>query len=50
MLRDSLQLANFFAIFISARIHGKNKKQRALFIVDKLYGTVVAYLKDPQSP
>lgn len=32
------------------RVRGKNRKQRALFIVDKLYDTLVAYLDDPQSP
>ncbi len=32
------------------RVKGKNRKQRALFIVDKLYDTLVAYLNDPQSP
>ena len=32
------------------RIRGKNKKQRALFIVDKLYEQMVAYLADPESP
>ena len=32
------------------RVRGKNRKQRALFIVDKLYDTLLTYLDDPQSP
>jgi integrase/recombinase XerD len=32
------------------RIHGKNKKQRALFLVDKLYDHMVAYCAHPESP
>lgn len=32
------------------RIRGKNKKQRALFVVDSLYDELCAYLRDPQSP
>jgi len=32
------------------RIHGKNKKQRALFVVDKLYDHMVAYCAHPESP
>ncbi|GAH73432.1 unnamed protein product, partial [marine sediment metagenome] len=32
------------------RVKGKNRKQRALFVVDKLYDTLVEYLNDPQSP
>ena len=32
------------------RICGKNKKQRALFVVDKLYDVLTDYLKDPESP
>ena len=32
------------------RVHGKNKRQRALFIVDKLYDTLTSYLEHPQSP
>lgn len=32
------------------RVRGKNKKQRALFVVDTLYDQLCAYLKDPQSP
>ena len=32
------------------RVKGKNRKQRALFVVDKLHDTLVAYLSDPQSP
>jgi len=31
-------------------VHGKGRKQRALFIVDKLYDNLVAYLKRPVSP
>ncbi len=31
-------------------IHGKGKKQRALFVVDKLYDNLIAYLNHPQSP
>ncbi len=32
------------------RVRGKNKKQRALFVVDSLYDELCAYLKDPRSP
>ena len=32
------------------RVKGKNRKQRALFVVDKLYDTLIEYLNDPQSP
>jgi len=32
------------------RVKGKNRKQRALFIVDKLYDNLIAYLSHPQSP
>lgn len=32
------------------RIHGKGNKERALFVVDKLYGNLVDYLSHPQSP
>ena len=32
------------------RIRGKNKKQRALFVVDNLYDELCAYLADSQSP
>ena len=32
------------------RVKGKNRKQRALFVVDKLYDSLVEYLNDPQSP
>ena len=32
------------------RIHGKNKKQRALFVVDRLFDQLVTYLAHPQSP
>ena len=32
------------------RVKGKNRKQRALFIVDKLYDNLIAYLAHPQSP
>jgi integrase/recombinase XerD len=32
------------------RVRGKNKKQRALFVVDSLYDEFCAYLKDPDSP
>lgn len=31
-------------------IHGKGKKQRALFVVDKLYDNLVNYLNHPKSP
>jgi integrase/recombinase XerD len=31
-------------------VKGKNRKQRALFVVDKLYDTLIEYLDDPQSP
>lgn len=32
------------------RIQGKGKKERALFVVDKLYDNLCAYLEHPQSP
>ena len=32
------------------RIRGKNKKQRALFVVDRLFDQLVGYLAHPQSP
>lgn len=32
------------------RVRGKNKKQRALFVVDVLYDELCAYLADPGSP
>jgi len=32
------------------RVKGKNRKQRALFIVDRLYDNLIAYLAHPQSP
>jgi len=32
------------------RVKGKNRKQRALFVVDKLYDNLIAYLSHPQSP
>ena len=32
------------------RIRGKNKKQRALFVVDRLFDTMARYLAHPQSP
>lgn len=32
------------------RVRGKNKKQRALFVVDSLYDELCFYLKDPLSP
>jgi integrase/recombinase XerD len=32
------------------RVRGKNKKQRALFVVDALYDETCAYLEDPRSP
>ena len=31
-------------------VHGKGRKQRALFVVDKLYDHLVHYLAQPQSP
>ena len=31
-------------------VHGKGRKQRALFVVDKLYHNLVAYLKRPVAP
>ena len=31
-------------------IHGKDRKQRALFVVDKLYDNLLNYLAHPQSP
>jgi len=30
------------------RVKGKNRRQRALFVVDKLYDTLIGYLDDPQ--
>jgi site-specific recombinase XerD len=32
------------------RIRGKNKKQRALFVVDRLFDTLIRYLNHPLSP
>ena len=32
------------------RIRGKNKKQRALFVVDRLFDALIRYLTHPQSP
>ncbi len=32
------------------RVRGKNKKQRALFVVDSLYDELCSYLKKPDSP
>lgn len=32
------------------RVRGKNRKQRALFVVDRLYGNLITYLAHPQSP
>lgn len=32
------------------RVRGKGQKQRALFVVDKLYQNLVAYLAHPESP
>ncbi len=32
------------------RVRGKNKKQRALFVVDKLYDEITSYLEHPESP
>ena len=32
------------------RVKGKNRKQRALFVVDKLYDNLIAYLSHPESP
>ncbi len=32
------------------RVRGKNKKQRALFVVDKLYDNLMEYLSHPESP
>jgi len=32
------------------RIRGKNKKQRALFVVDRLFDALIHYLAHPQSP
>ena len=32
------------------RVHGKNKKQRALFVVDLLFDALLCYLAHPQSP
>ncbi len=32
------------------RVRGKNKKQRALFVVDRLFDELIRYLSHPQSP
>ena len=32
------------------RVKGKNRKQRALFVVDRLYDNLIAYLSHPESP
>jgi integrase/recombinase XerD len=32
------------------RVQGKNKKQRALFVVDRLFDELLCYLAHPQSP
>lgn len=32
------------------RVRGKNRQQRALFVVDKLYGELISYLNHPHSP
>lgn len=32
------------------RVRGKNKKQRALFVVDRLFDELIRYLAHPQSP
>lgn len=32
------------------RVNGKNKKQRALFVVDRLYQNLMVYLSHPESP
>jgi len=32
------------------RVRGKNKKQRALFVVDRLFDALLCYLAHPQSP
>lgn len=32
------------------RVKGKNRKERALFVVDRLYDDLLAYLAHPQSP
>lgn len=32
------------------RVRGKNKQQRALFVVDKLYDAMIDYLTHPESP
>jgi len=32
------------------RVHGKGNKQRALFVVDKLYANLLRYLERPESP
>lgn len=32
------------------KIRGKNKKQRALFVVDRLFDCLIAYLAHPESP
>ncbi len=32
------------------RVRGKNRKQRALFVVDKLYDEITNYLEHPESP
>jgi len=32
------------------RVRGKSRKQRALFVVDKLYDSIIDYLAQPESP
>jgi len=32
------------------RVHGKNKKQRALFVVDRLFDELIRYLSHPKAP
>ncbi len=32
------------------RVQGKGKKERALFVTDKLYSNLVGYLQDPKTP
>jgi len=32
------------------RVHGKNKKQRALFVVDRLFDELIRYLSHPRAP
>ena len=52
----SLKIGNFEADHAKRekiallRIRGKNKKQRALFVVDKLYDYMINYLAHPDSP